>query len=331
MKYGLIGKTLKHSYSKIIHEQLVENYTYNLCPLDEKEFKIFMKLKPFQAINVTIPYKQNVMSYLDWIDDRAKKINAVNTIINKEGKLYGYNTDYDGFMYTIQKHNIQIKNKKVLILGDGGASQAVQSVIADLKAKEIIIANRTKKENTISFEKAVKNHDDAQIIINTTPVGMYPDTHQSVIDLVPFMRCEAVIDCIYNPMQTQFISQAKQLKIPIAISGMEMLVAQAVKALEIFKNITISEKKIEETYKNIMYQTTNIIITGSDYDKYKNLAQILHKNFIQTMDISYALKNNYVIVTDSIESQDWTQNGWIIQDDTVEHMIQEYKQSIEQL
>ena len=331
MKYGLIGKTLKHSYSKIIHEQLIENYTYDLCSLDEEEFKTFMESKSFQAINVTIPYKQSVIPYLDWMDPRANKINAVNTIVNKEGKLYGYNTDYDGFMYTIQKHNIQIQNKKVLILGDGGASQAVQAVMSDLHAKKIIIANRTKKSNTISFEEAVTNHDDAQIIINTTPVGMYPDTHQSVIDLVPFMRCEAVVDCIYNPMQTEFIAQARQLKIPTVVSGMEMLVAQAIKALEHFKNIHIPKYMIEETYKNIMYQTTNIIVTGNDCDKYKKLAHILHKNFIQTMDTSYALKNNYIIVTESIESQDWTQNGWIIQDDTVEHMIQEYKQSIEQL
>lgn len=247
MDYGLIGKTLKHSYSKLIHEYILENYTYELHPVDDLD--TFMKEKNFKAINVTIPYKQDVIPYLDAIDEHAKKINAVNTIVNKNNKLYGYNTDYFGFLYTLKKHNIDVYQKKVLILGDGGASQAVQAVIRDLHAKTIIVANRSQKPNTISFESARQKHDDAQIIINTTPCGMYPNVDEACIDLIPFLRAEAFIDCIYNPIETKMSLQAMKLKIPTVVTGLEMLVAQAVKAIEYFKDIELPDTCIETTYQ----------------------------------------------------------------------------------
>ena len=247
MNYGLIGKTLKHSYSKLIHEHLLDNYIYELHPLTDLE--TFFAKREFKAINVTIPYKQDVIPYLDWIHPNAKKINAVNTIVNKNGKLYGYNTDYYGFYYTLQKHHIEICNKQVLILGDGGASQAVQAVVQDLHAKTIHVANRTPKPNTISFEQAKQLSKEIDVIINTTPVGMYPDVDKSCMDLSPFIHCTAFVDCIYNPLETKQALQAKQLKIPTVVTGLEMLVAQAVKALEYFKDIEFDEKIIDEVYQ----------------------------------------------------------------------------------
>ena len=247
MNYGLIGKSLTHSYSKLIHEHILENYTYELHPV--KDIHTFMQEKDFKAINVTIPYKQAVLPYLDNIDSHARKIQAVNTIVNKEGKLYGYNTDYYGFLYTLKKNNIDVYEKKVLILGDGGASKAIQALIQDLQAKTILIANRSQKTHTISFQEAIQKHTDAQIIINTTPCGMYPNVDQACIDLTPFQQAQAFIDCIYNPLETKMSMQAKQLKIPTVVTGLEMLVAQAVKALEYFKDIQLDEEVIETTYQ----------------------------------------------------------------------------------
>lgn len=246
MKYGLIGEKLGHSYSKGIHEKLA-SYTYDITPLTKDEFKIFMKKKEFSAINVTIPYKEAVIPYLDGMDERAKAIGAVNTIVHKDGKLIGHNTDFAGFLYMLEKHNINPAGKKCLVLGSGGACKAVVAVLESMQAKEIYIVGRTAKENVITYEDAYSLHNDAEILINTTPVGMYPNMDASPIDVAKFKSCTAAVDIIYNPKETMFSKQAKELGI-YSITGLEMLIAQAKYAVEFFLETSIDDKKIDEIY-----------------------------------------------------------------------------------
>lgn len=225
MEYGLIGEKLGHSFSKEIHEKLT-NYKYDLVELDRKELDVFFKEKKFKGINVTIPYKTTVIPYLDYMDESAKKIGAVNTIVNKNNMLKGYNTDYHGFLYTLEHHKVNVKGKKVIVLGNGGASRAVIAVLKDLKAGEIITVGRTLRDNSISFEECYENHTDGEIIINTTPVGMYPKVDASPLELETFNSCTHVIDLIYNPSQTKLLREANKKDI-YEINGLEMLIAQA--------------------------------------------------------------------------------------------------------
>ena len=249
MRYGLIGEKLGHSYSKTIHEQLAD-YTYDLIPLSKEEFKVFMEKREFNAINVTIPYKCDVIPYLDEMDDRATRIEAVNTIVNKDGKLIGHNTDFGGFLYMIEHNNIVIKDKKVLVLGIGGASKAIIAVLEYLGAKEIVKVYRRHKDNAISYEECFDKHLDAEVIVNTTPVGMFPNVDASPIDLSRFGQLEAVLDVIYNPIETKLTKQAKDLGIK-GVTGLEMLVAQAKYAVEFFLDTQIADEKIQEIHDEI--------------------------------------------------------------------------------
>ena len=243
MRYGLIGERLGHSFSKIIHEKLAD-YTYDLIPLSKEEFQVFMSQKNFNAINVTIPYKCDVIPYLTTLDASAKSIGAVNAIVNRDGILTGYNTDYSGFLYTLKKHNIKVEGQKVLVLGFGGASKAVLAVLNDLHAGEIIIANRSQKDGVITYEEAIQLHSDATIIINTTPVGMFPNVDASPIDLSPFTSLTAVVDIIYNPLTTKLLHDARKHDI-LAVNGLEMLIAQAKYAVEYFTDTKIPDNVIE--------------------------------------------------------------------------------------
>ena len=224
MDYGLIGEKLGHSYSKDIHEMLAD-YTYDLCPLTKEEFAAFMEKKEFKSINVTIPYKRDVIPYLYEMDDNAKAIGAVNTIVNKDGKLYGHNTDFSGFMYMLKKHDIDVAGKKCLVLGDGGASKAVVAVLKKMGASEVIIVDIIKTETAITYDECFEKHTDAQFIANASPVGMYPKCDASPVDLTRFPKCEAVADVIYNPLQTKLVAQAEELGMK-GVNGLEMLVAQ---------------------------------------------------------------------------------------------------------
>ncbi|MEF9968549.1 MAG: shikimate dehydrogenase, partial [Longicatena sp.] len=208
MQRGLIGYPLGHSYSKLIHEQLAD-YTFEINELAPENFDQFMKEKDFISINVTIPYKQEVIPYLDSLDEKAKKIGAVNTIENKDGKLIGYNTDYYGFWWMLTNNNIHIKNKKVAILGNGGATQACKVVIHDMDAKECLIISRTESDTTITYEELFKNHYDVEVLINATPVGMQPKHDDSPIDLSKLKNLESVVDIIYNPGKTKLVLQAE--------------------------------------------------------------------------------------------------------------------------
>ncbi|MBQ2320624.1 MAG: shikimate dehydrogenase [Lachnospiraceae bacterium] len=249
MDYGLIGEKLGHSYSKDIHEMLAD-YTYDLCPLTKEEFAEFMEKKKFKSINVTIPYKRDVIPYLYEMDDNAKAIGAVNTIVNKDGKLYGHNTDFSGFMYMLKKHDIDVAGKKCLVLGDGGASKAVVAVLKKMGASEVIIVDIIKTETAITYDECFEKHTDAQFIANASPVGMYPKCDASPVDLTRFPKCEAVADVIYNPLQTKLVAQAEELGMK-GVNGLEMLVAQALYAVEFFLDTKLDEKKIDEVYRKI--------------------------------------------------------------------------------
>ncbi len=247
--YGLLGEHLSHSYSKQIHEALAD-YTYDLIELTKEEVKEFMTAKNFSAVNVTIPYKTEVIPYLDVLDERAKKIGAVNTVVNRNGQLTGYNTDYYGFLYTLQKNNIKITGEKVLVLGNGGAAKAVLAVLSDLSAKEIVIVKRISGEGVCSYEQAYTLHSDAAVLINTSPVGMYPKVEDTPTPLTPFPNLTAVVDLIYNPEVTKLLAEAKDRGL-IAVNGLEMLVAQAFYAVQYFLDTKLPEEKIEEVTKMI--------------------------------------------------------------------------------
>ena len=247
--YGLLGEHLSHSYSKQIHEALAD-YTYDLIELTKEGVRDFMTAKEFSAVNVTIPYKTEVIPYLDVIDDRAKKIGAVNTIVNRNGILTGYNTDYYGFLYTLQKNNIKITGEKVLVLGNGGAAKAVLALLSDLSAKEIVIVKRTSGDGVCSYEEAYARHSDATVLINTSPVGMYPKVEETPTSLTPFPHLNAVVDIIYNPEVTMLLAEAKNRGL-IAVNGLEMLVAQAFYAVQYFLDTTLDEAKIEEVTQMI--------------------------------------------------------------------------------
>ena len=250
MDYGLIGEKLGHSYSKIIHEKLAD-YTYDLCPLSKEEFKDFMEKREFKAINVTIPYKKDVIPYLKEMDESATAIGAVNTIVNKEGNLYGYNTDMPGFIYMVNQNKIQMKDKKVVVLGNGGAAQAIKAAVQKLGAREMIVVDIVPAEGVISYDECFTHHTDADILVNTSPVGMYPKVDASPVDLTAFPHCQAVLDVIYNPITTKLVAQARELGM-IGVTGLEMLVAQALYAVEIFLQNDIPEEKIQENYKEIL-------------------------------------------------------------------------------
>ncbi len=255
---GLVGEVLGHSYSKIIHELLVKD-CYTLYSLNKEQFDDFFKEKDFDFVNVTIPYKQDVIRYIDYISDEALEIGAVNLVINRDGKLYGYNTDYYGLRYIFESNNVEVLNKKCLILGTGGTSRTAYKVLSDLGAKTIYKSSRQKKENTLSYEE-IYNYD-FEIIINTTPVGMYPNINQRIIDLNKFSSLEFICDCVYNPLRTGLLIDAENKGIKNE-NGLKMLIIQAIKAHEIALNTKVEEEKIEKIYQHILSEIKNIVLIG---------------------------------------------------------------------
>ena len=284
MRYGLIGEKLGHSFSKIIHEKLAD-YTYDLIPLSLEELDVFMREKAFSAINVTIPYKDTVIPYLDEVDPKAAKMGAVNTVVQRNGKLFGYNTDYFGFRYMLKHNHIQIAGKKVLVLGRGGASKAVIAVLEDMGAAEIHTIYYKIAENTISYETCYALHTDAQVIVNTTPVGMYPNSGKTPIDLAPFTKLEAVADVVYNPLRTRLVLDAQERGCQ-AIGGLEMLVGQAKYAVEIFLDQSLPDNAIELVHNELMAERRNLVLIGmSGCGKTtlgKLAAEKLGKTFVDT-------------------------------------------------
>lgn len=255
--YGLIGGKLGHSYSPQIHS-LLGDYTYKFFEMKEEEVGEFLRKREFDAVNVTIPYKKTVMPFLDKIDEKALKIGSVNTIVKeKDGTLKGYNTDYYGFSYMLKKGGINVHGKKVLILGDGGASLTVQNVVKDLGAREIVVASLFTETNYDHLDP----HFDSEIIINATPVGMYPKNLETLVNLDNFTKLEGVADVIYNPERTLLMLDAERRNIP-HISGLYMLSAQAKKAAEYFFNKEFDDAVIDKIVKKLSFELTNIILVG---------------------------------------------------------------------
>lgn len=283
MEYGLIGAKLGHSYSKIIHEAVC-GYSYELHPLPtEEEAHAFMQAKAFKAINVTIPYKKLVIPYCDEVEPRAAAIGAVNTVVNRDGKLYGYNTDYTGFAYLARCHGVKFAGAVVLVLGTGGTHNTVTAVCQDAGAKQVLTASRTGKDGALTYEEA-QQHPEINIIINTTPAGMYPNVGVCNLDVAAMPGLEAVVDVVYNPDKTELILRAEEAGVPVAVGGLEMLVAQAVYAAEYFLDRKFEDAPVEirRITAALRRDMLNIALIGMPSSGKTTLGRMLAKSLGRT-------------------------------------------------
>lgn len=257
MDCGLIGRKLGHSFSPKIHS-LLGDYSYRLIPLEPEEVGNFLQKGEFHGLNVTIPYKKTAMGYCAELTPAAQRIGSVNTILRRpDGTLLGDNTDYDGFLYLLKSSGAQVEGKKALVLGSGGASLTVHAVLEELGAREIVTISRTGENNY----QNIFRHADAQIIVNATPVGMYPNNGASPVDLDQFPQCEGVFDLIYNPSKTQLILQAQRRGL-IWGNGLGMLVAQAKSASERFQGKKLPDELVAQITRRLERETKNILLIG---------------------------------------------------------------------
>ena len=256
MRCGLLGQKLGHSYSPQIHRSL-GGYTYSLFEREPDDLAAFLRNGDFDGINVTIPYKKAVIPYCDRLSETAEKLGAVNTIVRRDdGRLVGHNTDYFGFSYMVQLSGLAIAGKKALVLGSGGASVTAVAVLKELDAQAVVIS-RTGKDNYENLQK----HADAAIIVNATPVGMYPQTGHSPIDLGLFPNLEGVLDLIYNPARTALLMDAEERGL-VAMNGLWMLVAQAKESAKWFTGEAISNDQIRQIHDTLQMQMRNIVLIG---------------------------------------------------------------------
>ena len=252
MEYGLIGGRLGHSWSQEIHD-LLGLYSYSLQPLPtEEEAHAFMQRHDFKAINVTIPYKKLVIPYCAHVSEQAKAIGAVNTVVNKDGVLYGYNTDYRGFEYLVRHNGISLQGKTVMLLGTGATHNTVTAVCRDLGAAEILTVSRRAGPGVMDYAEAA-SHSEVQILINTSPAGMYPNIGECLMDISGLDKLEAVLDVVYNPYRTELLLRAERRGIK-AVCGLEMLVAQAVFAAEYFLDREIDKSEITRIHDLLLAQ-----------------------------------------------------------------------------
>lgn len=256
IKCGLLGEHLGHSFSPMIHRELAE-YSYGLIEKSPDEIERFVRSDELDAYNVTVPYKKAVMPFLDEISPEALAIGAVNTVVRgADGKTRGYNTDYFGFCYMLDASKIEVSGKKALVIGAGGASATVCAVLRDREAGEVVVISR--KDNT---PEVLSTHADAEVIVNTTPVGMYPSNGSAPVDLSLFPACKGVLDVIYNPSKTSLLLDAEARGIAHA-NGLSMLVAQAARACELFTGKSIADGAYERIMRKIEEQTKNVILIG---------------------------------------------------------------------
>lgn len=255
--YGLIGEHLSHSFSKMIHREMgCETYCHKETPPEKLEN--FIKSNKFGGLNVTIPYKKEVMKYCDILTPEAEGVGCVNTVItDNDGRLVGHNTDVDGFLFMAKNAGIELRGKKVLILGSGGASLAVRHALKKSDAKSIVTVSRSGENNYTNLHL----HYDAEVIVNATPVGMYPKSEESLIDLSPFKKCVGVLDLIYNPFRTNLLLQAEELGINYS-NGLSMLVSQAFFAEEFFKGEKLDKKEILRIMKIVASDRRNLVLVG---------------------------------------------------------------------
>lgn len=256
MEYGLLGERLGHSFSPQIHRDLA-GYDYQLLPTPPEAVEGLFARRAFQGLNVTIPYKRTVMPLCDEIDPRAAAIGAVNTVVNQNGRLTGYNTDIDGFLYMARRAGVDMAGKKVVILGSGGTSRTTRAAAGELGAREIVTVSRHGEDNYQNLSR----HADAQVLVNTTPVGMYPNWGQSPVSLESFPALEGVLDVVYTPLRTALLLQAEERGLPRSC-GLPMLVAQAKRAAELFTGQNIDDSRAEAVLHGLRGQLTNIVLIG---------------------------------------------------------------------
>ena len=257
MKFGLLGRTLGHSFSPRIHSAL-GNANYELFEREPSQLQEFFANPELQGINITIPYKVNALEACDVVDPRAERIGCVNTMVRKDGKWHGYNTDYDGFVFTLQHAGIDVAGKECIILGDGASSATVHVALEDLGAKNIVHLSR---KTAPFYGDAPNYYETAQIIINCTPIGMYPHNPANLIDITQFSKLEGVVDLIYNPRRTILLLQAEMMEIPHC-DGLPFLVAQGVEAANHFQGESFGTKEIEQILRDMRREKENIILIG---------------------------------------------------------------------
>lgn len=259
MKYGLIGEKLGHSFSAVIHG-MIGLYDYVLCPVSREDFDAFMTKRDFQGINVTIPYKKDVIPYLKELSTGAKLCGAVNTIVNRNGELYGDNTDFLGMQALLHKADIRVNGKNVLILGSGGTSGTALALMKHLGAAKVQRVSRSGAEGFLTYEQAHRC-SETQIIINTTPCGMYPNIDETMMDLDAFPQLEGIVDAVYNPLKSRLVLDGEKRGIP-AVGGLYMLVSQAVFAAQIFTGREDVISRTDELYDALVAQKRNVVLTG---------------------------------------------------------------------
>ena len=257
MKFGLLGRTLGHSFSPRIHSAL-GNTNYELFEREPSQLQEFFADPELQGINITIPYKVNALEACDVVNPRAERIGCVNTMVRKDGKWHGYNTDYDGFVFTLQHAGIDVAGKECIILGDGASSATVHVALEDLGAKNIVHLSR---KTAPFYGDAPNYYETAQIIINCTPIGMYPHNPANLIDITQFSKLEGVVDLIYNPRRTILLLQAEMMEIPHC-DGLPFLVAQGVEAANHFQGESFGTKEIEQILRDMRREKENIILIG---------------------------------------------------------------------
>lgn len=257
MKFGLLGRTLGHSFSPRIHNAL-GNTNYELFEREPSQLQEFFANPELQGINITFPYKVNALEACDVVDPRAERIGCVNTMVRKDGKWHGYNTDYDGFVFTLKHAGIDVSGKECIILGDGASSATVHVALEDLGAKSITHLSR---KTAPLYTDAPNYYETAQIIINCTPIGMYPHNPASLIDIMQFSKLEGVVDLIYNPRRTILLLQAEMMDIPHC-DGLPFLVAQGVEAANHFQGESFGTKEIEQILRDMRREKENIILIG---------------------------------------------------------------------
>lgn len=255
-RYGLLGEKLGHSYSPQIHG-LLADYEYKLCEVERDRVSDFLKETKLSGMNVTIPYKKTVMDACVSLSETALKMGCVNTLVKEADGWHGYNTDYYGFCALVLKSGIAIAGRKVLVLGSGGASNTVCRALWDMDAGEVKVISRSGDDNYTNLDK----HSDAEVIVNTTPVGMYPNNGKSPVDLALFPKLEGALDVIYNPARTAFMLQAEELGIKNA-GGLYMLTAQAKRSSELFTGKVVDDKEISRITDILSLGMRNIILIG---------------------------------------------------------------------
>ncbi len=284
MKYGCIGEHLTHSFSREIHGALAD-YDYEIREIPRDGLHDFMVKRSFSAINVTIPYKELVIPYLHFIDEAARAIGAVNTVVNRNGELYGYNTDFYGMSALLSHAGISVKGKKVAILGTGGTAKTAKAVAASLSARETVTVSRSGRDGAVSYDELYKSHCDVDVIINATPVGMYPGIFGKALELSLLPKLSGVIDAVYNPLKTPLVLEAEAREIA-AEGGLYMLVAQAARASEIFTGGHFAEAELDRVFEKIKREKQNIVLIGMPASGKSTvgglLSQRLHRELIDT-------------------------------------------------